>query len=932
MKIKFLLIFVLSFIFANAEKPIVKWANRSGGNSDDLSQSMATDTNGNIYVAGYFLSSSITFGSTTLNNAYQNEPHIFLVKYDSIGNVLWAKSTGIYDSGYGLSVTVDKSGNAYVSGFFKSSQITFGTFSLFNNSGGYYGALFIVKYDASGKEQWAKTSISNTSNSMNSVCTDNLGNVYATGHFQDNSITFESITISNSNSPNQEVFIVKYNSLGNIIWAKSFGGDNNDVGNSVSVDQKGNLFVTGVFASSSILFGSTVLTNNSPGSQDIFIVKYDTNGNLIWAKSAGGNSNDVANSITTDQLGNTFIGGYYKSSSINFGNTTLNNTNSGFSKNFIAKYDTNGNVMWAKSGSNSTQNDDINSLNADKYGNIYTTGYFDSPSITFDTVKLTNKSQYSQDLFVTKYDTSGKVIWAKEFGGTGDDYGKSISADNYGNVYLSGQFTSPTLAFDSKILSNATGSNDIFVAKLFSNSVPDTLIINYCASDSVATVTASDGYASYKWMDYKGISIGTSKILDIKNPADSAVYTCNMTSVSNITEIVYVKIIKYELNVDFTYENNCNSNTVQFTNLSSKTKGTLLYNWNFGNGNTSTETNPQFTFNTSGLHDVFLEVSNPPSSCTKFITHTINTLLPVLIRIDGDSTFCPGYSTTLKGHGADHYLWSTGETTDSIKINTQGQIWIIGYSSTGCISDKIYKTISKEPDWILTVNGNTVICNNDTTHLIATGAKYYLWNTGDTTPSISISSPGTYNVTGINDRGCQQRSQDITVIKDLIPQIDFSISKSTIDSRNNEITCIIPELNDVQYSWEMGDGLFENGSTIKHTYNISTSIPEYKITLTATTKNGCVYTKTKTVDVIPFIPNVFTPNNDGVNDVFMADFDLQIIDRYGLTLYKGNNGWDGTFNGKLADPDTYFYLIHYFDKNHILKTKKGYITLIRKLN
>lgn len=929
MRIKLLLIFILFYLFSYADKPIVKWAKSIGSTFEDTGQSIATDINGNIYVTGYFSSSSITFGNYTLINSNQNNPHIYIVKYDSIGTVLWAKSSGNFDFAYSLSITVDKSGNSYISGFFKNSQITFGNFSLTNYSGGYTGQLFLVKYDTSGKEQWAKTATSYSSNAMYSVSTDNLGNVYATGHFQDSSIFFGSVTLYNSNFPNMNVFLVKFDALGNTIWGKSFGGNNTQVGNSVFVDINNNVLLTGVFRSSSISFGSYIINNKNSGTQDLFIAKFDSNGVPLWAKSSGGNSEDIANSVVSDQLGNVYVGGSFNSSSISFGNYTLINPSSSYIKNFITKYDTNGTALWAKSGTNSTQNDAINSLSTDKYGNIYSTGYFDSPSITFDTIKLTNNTSFGQDLFVTKQDMTGKVLWAKGYGGAGNDYGKSIAADIYGNIYLTGQFTSPNLLFDKEKLPNNSFSNDIFVTRLSTISKPDTLIVNYCASDPIATLNANDGYIGYKWLDSNGQEIGNSKIVDIKNPADRSVYTCNMTPASGVMELLNVMIIKYELNVDFSYQTDCKSNTVQFTNLSTNSNGNLSYKWNFGNGNISTEANPQFTFNTPGLHDVFLEVSNPPSTCSKFTTHTINTLSPLFIKIEGDSTFCPGYSVTLKGQGADHYLWSTGEKTDSIKINSPERISVIGYSITGCVSDRVYKTISKEPDWTLTVDGNRVICNNDSTLLTASGGKYYIWNNGKTTPSITVTSSGTYSVKGFNDRGCLQESQNIVVVKDLIPQMDFSISKPTIDSRNNELACEIPSVNDVQYTWEMGDDQIETGASITHTYNITTLIPEYKITLTARTINGCVNTKTKTIDVIPFIPNVFTPNIDGINDVFMADYDLQIQDRNGIILYKGNKGWDGTYKSKPVDPDTYFYLITYTDKNNIVKSKKGYITLIR---
>jgi gliding motility-associated-like protein len=161
------------------------------------------------------------------------------------------------------------------------------------------------------------------------------------------------------------------------------------------------------------------------------------------------------------------------------------------------------------------------------------------------------------------------------------------------------------------------------------------------------------------------------------------------------------------------------------------------------------------------------------------------------------------------------------------------------------------------------------------------------------------------------------------------PKADFTISAPTVDSRHNQITCMVPNQNEVQYVWDMGDGSKETGPTIQHAYNVSNSLFEYAITLSATSKYDCVSSSSKTVEIIPFVPNVFSPNGDGVNDVFMPQIDLQIFDRYGKMLYNGTSGWDGIYQGRLVDPDTYFYLIHYKDRSQQLLTKKGSLTLLR---
>lgn len=221
MKIKLLIALILFCRFVSAEKPFVEWAKSAGGSSDDLSQSVAVDANHNVYVAGNFSSASIKFGDFTLTNSNVGSAHVFVAKYDSLGNVLWAKSSENNESGYAISVSADPDGNVIVCGFFKTSTITFGLFKINNNAPELYGKIFLVKYDALGNVLWAQSS-SNTlwSNAMYSVCADKFGNIYATGHFQDSSITFGSITLNNTSTEYQDVFIVKYNSVGTVLWVR----------------------------------------------------------------------------------------------------------------------------------------------------------------------------------------------------------------------------------------------------------------------------------------------------------------------------------------------------------------------------------------------------------------------------------------------------------------------------------------------------------------------------------------------------------------------------------------------------------------------------------------------------------------------------------------------------------------------------------------
>jgi hypothetical protein len=378
-----------------------------------------------------------------------------IAKYNAAGNVLWARSAGGNADDYGQNVTTDASGNVYITGYFVSSTITFGSTTLINTGN---ADIFIAKYDDTGNVLWAK-SVGGTGIGYGySVCTDASGSVFITGHFTSTSIIFGTTTLTNVGGA--DVFIAKYDTNGNVLWAKSAGGNTNDYGASVSTDGIGNLYVLGYFDSPSITFGSTTLTNT--GSYDVFIAKYDANGSLIWAKSVGGTGDDKGNSITTDASDNVYVTGSFGSPTIPFGSTILNNAiSTGSSDIFIAKYEAAGTVLWAKA-LGGTSSDFGSSVTTDASGNVFMSGRFTSLDMTFDSNTLNNAGNF--DILIVEYDAIGTALWANSAGGNGADYGFSVATDASGNLYMSGRFNSSAIIFGSSTLTNA-GTTDIFIAK-----------------------------------------------------------------------------------------------------------------------------------------------------------------------------------------------------------------------------------------------------------------------------------------------------------------------------------------------------------------------------------------------------------------------------------------------------------------------------------
>jgi len=303
---------------------------------------------------------------------------------------------------------------------------------------------------------WVESSLGAGSEVAHKSVTDHFGNVYLVGIFNKEA-TFGNITLLNPDSTN-DIFIVKYSNNGDVVWARSAGGNSYDICNSICIDNNGDLIITGMYMSPSITFGSTVLTNNFPGTSDIFVVKYDQNGNVIWAKKYGGSVDEEALSICSDNSNNIYVCGNYSSTLLSFGTINLiNTTSNGVCRDlFIVKLDSNGNTIWAKSaGGNANNFDEARHVAISNSGDVFIAGNYSGTTMSFGSVALTSANS-SKDIFLTKLNSSGTALWARNTNGTskGDLFG--LTVDYYGNPIISGYYQDSTINFNGTILANPT--------------------------------------------------------------------------------------------------------------------------------------------------------------------------------------------------------------------------------------------------------------------------------------------------------------------------------------------------------------------------------------------------------------------------------------------------------------------------------------------
>jgi hypothetical protein len=381
----------LTDIYISKQRPdgSICWLKKAGGTDNEKPEAIAVDVNGNSVITGSFYG-TVDFGGVILTSYGQQD--IFTAKYDSAGLLIWAKQAGGILGDIGHDVTFDNTGNVIVTGEF-SAQGIFGTFTTtsLNNS----PDIFILKYNAAGVEQWVKTGNGKLADLGTAVECDVAGNIIVAGNFSD-TVTFDQV---HPNTMNNSIFMVSLNTNGQEQWFRWMSSGAGCSSGDLKIANN-EIILAGNFSGVLYFYGNASVTNlTGTLSYNIFLSKFDVNGNLSWASKEGSANELNLTAITAKPNGNIIVGGNFKclfnDYSSHYGDAIFNSI--GYSDTYVASYSAAGAWQWSRQYGGK-KNDFLNGLAIRNDSIVVSTGSFnDNYFLPYKTSSFTFSGTYAID-------------------------------------------------------------------------------------------------------------------------------------------------------------------------------------------------------------------------------------------------------------------------------------------------------------------------------------------------------------------------------------------------------------------------------------------------------------------------------------------------------------------------------------------------------
>ncbi len=735
----------------------------------------------------------------------------------------------------------------------------------------------------------------------------------------------------NLNFGGADFWVLKLDSLGNLLWQKSLGGGGDDIATAVAEIPGGGFLVTGGTTS------NDGQVSGNHGLEDVWVVRLDATGNMLWSKCYGGSKNERAEALHVTSSGDFVLAGYSQSSD---GDLTSNNGDFDY---WLLKIDATGTLLW--------QNNFGGSLSDWGFDVAETPdGGFIATGSTFSEDGNVSANQGFYDYWIVKTDASGQLLWEKNYGGAGEERAYAVDVLENGGAVIGG-----TSISGSGDVSGNNGSYDFWAIGLdpngslgwshnFGGSSEDrAYAMKQLASGGFllgGLTVSSNGDVSQHYgskdawllkLDLTGTLVweknfggtGDDRFYDVRELEDGGFIAAGLSTSADFDidgnngakDVWVVRLAPDSIEIDLGTDTTLCAGEVALLNVPGDN---YTYFWQDGSTDTT------FTVTTAGQY--WLEVDR--AGCKARDTITVSYVSEIPVTLGPDTTLCEGQTLLLDpGIAGAQYFWDDGSTGQTISVNAPGEHWI-ELSKDGCeYSDTIevgflFVDLDLGPD--------TLLCEGEVLNLdVTTTDAQYLWSDQSSGPHFKVSSPGEYWVK-VGQSGCQ-KTDTISVDYQLRP--DSILPDYTYICENESLWLDATQSTAALYLWD-------DGSTSPRRRVVRPGDYSVEVTL-----RGCPFKdeiSLKPCENCLYVPNAFSPNADGINDEFRAypvcevfNFSMKIFNRWGGLVFQTDGpeaGWDGRLKGDKSLPGSYVYLINFdlLNNGHFIsQQRKGSLQLLR---
>jgi gliding motility-associated-like protein len=764
---------------------------------------------------------------------------ILTISMNSSAQLEWANRVGGTNtvgtnSNIGNSIAVDYQNNLVVAGQHRGNtdfDLGIGA-TILTSIGGH--DMFISKYNATGGLIWAISMGGAQEDVINSVATDNNGNIYITGRFQSASVDMDpGIGTSNITkvTPTNfyDIFVAKYDANGNHIWSFSYGSNFlAEAGNAIDVDNAGNVYVTGYFRGTIDFNPGAGTANLSPSSSvDIFVAKYTTAGIYVWAFTRQGpaTGSSSGTSIKADNAGNIYVGGRFEGT-VDFDPSAAvaNVVGGGNDDGFVAKYSDTGVYQWVVGLTNSERNY-VRALEVHPAtGDVLVGGTFQL-GVNFNPngISTVLTSPLSTNAFIARYSSLGVLIWARQLTNTTVSASSQINAISLapnGNLWCTGEFRRP-IDFDfpngQMVTPSTLGTGDIFVGQY--NATNGNYICAYPFGE--AGYDSGNGIANFSnshailtglfqnTVDFDP-STNTQNLIATSTQYNTPIIKLNPSCPGVITPLNAV--------IDASSLQICRGQSITFTDNSTGTPSTWQWTFNGGSVTTASTQGPHtVVFNTAGTYSIQLQVGDGVTTDAETINITVRSPTSGIDTQNacGSFTWINGISYTASNNSAVYTIvGGAANGCDSVVtlnltinsavtgIDTQiacnSFTWINGSTYTASNSTASFNIVGGSVAGCdSTVTLNLTINTSSTGIDTQAACNTFTWIDGNT--YTSNNSIATFNIVGGNSNGCDSTVTLNLTIKNSTSSIDTQtacnaftwIDGNTYTANNNTATFTI---------------------------------------------------------------------------------------------------------------------------------------------